>query len=66
MGKSTKVTFTGLNHRGEGVARTIQGKIVFVPDALPGEEALIQVKEEKNKWSRGELEKILLSSPYPS
>ncbi|RJX25118.1 MAG: 23S rRNA (uracil(1939)-C(5))-methyltransferase RlmD [Dethiobacter sp.] len=64
MGKSTKVTFTGLNHRGEGVARTAEGKIVFVPYALPGEEALIQVKEEKKTWSRGELGEILYPSPY--
>ena len=42
---------TGINHKGEGVAR-LDGKVVFIPYALPGE--TVEVEIEQEKYSLGE------------
>lgn len=57
-----KVEVFDLSHRGEGVCR-VEGKVCFVPGLLPGEEALIEITEEKARFSRGILIEVLKSSP---
>lgn len=42
VGKSEKVHISSINARGQGVAR-IDGYVVFVPGALPGEDCLVQI-----------------------
>lgn len=54
---------TGITHKGEGVAR-IDGKAVFVPFALPGEEIELTVIEDKRNYAYGRLEKIINASPH--
>ncbi|SHG61224.1 23S rRNA (uracil1939-C5)-methyltransferase [Thermosyntropha lipolytica DSM 11003] len=52
----------GITHKGEGVAR-INGKAVFIPFALPGEEVELDITEEKKNYAYGRLEKIIHPSP---
>ncbi len=43
-----------LDHQGRGIAK-INGKVVFVPNFLVGEEALIKITKDKKKYSEGEI-----------
>lgn len=51
-----------LNHSGEGVGRW-QGRVVFVPLAVPGEKVRAAVTEVKKRYLRARLEEVLSSSP---
>ena len=44
----------GFTHGGEGVAR-VDGKAVFVPGTLPGEDVELEVVEDHARWARGRL-----------
>ncbi|MCL1123978.1 23S rRNA (uracil(1939)-C(5))-methyltransferase RlmD [Shewanella surugensis] len=46
-----------LDHLGAGIAHH-QGKIVFIPEALPGESVTVQLTEQKKNFSRAKLIKI--------
>ena len=48
---------TGITQKGEGVIR-MQGKVCFVPGALPGEEISICELKEKKKFSRARIQEI--------
>ncbi len=52
---------TGLTAAGEGVAR-LDGLVVFVHGLLPGEKALVRIKESGKRFGRAELEKLRLPS----
>jgi 23S rRNA (uracil1939-C5)-methyltransferase len=52
---------TGFTHGGEGVAR-VEGKAVFVPDALPGERIRLRVTDDRKRWARAELLEVLQPS----
>jgi 23S rRNA (uracil1939-C5)-methyltransferase len=44
-----------LDLEAQGVARNAEGKVVFVEDALPGEEVRVVVKRRKNAWEQASL-----------
>jgi len=48
---------------GSGVGRDETGITTFVPGLLPGEIGSVTITERKKKWQRGELQKIIKSSP---
>ena len=48
-----------LDAEGRGVARTSEGKVVFVEGALPGEEVDFQVLRKKSSFEIGRLTKVL-------
>ncbi len=52
----------GITHRGEGVAR-INGKVAFIPFAIPGEEVEVEIIAEHTRFSRGKIKQILVPSP---
>jgi 23S rRNA (uracil1939-C5)-methyltransferase len=58
-----ELVITGISHNGEGVARN-DGKVIFVPYAIPGEIVLVDIIEDKKKFSRAVLRKIIKNSPY--
>jgi 23S rRNA (uracil1939-C5)-methyltransferase len=58
-----ELTIKGISHNGEGVARS-EGKVIFVPYAIPGEIVQVDIVEEKKKYSRAVLKKIIKNSPY--
>ncbi len=53
---------TRLDHLGAGIAQH-QGKVVFIPGALPGEKVTVQLTEQKKRHSRAKLLKLESSSP---
>ncbi len=58
---SVEVIVDGFAHGGEGVAR-IDGKVVLVAGALPGERVRVTVTEDHPRWSRARLDEVLLAS----
>ena len=59
--QTINVTVTDLDPFGQGVAKH-QGKTVFVPGVLPGEDAEIRLTEDKRQYARGELKRLLTHS----
>ncbi|SHJ12118.1 23S rRNA (uracil(1939)-C(5))-methyltransferase RlmD [Desulfofundulus thermosubterraneus] len=51
-----------LSHRGEGVGRW-QGRVVFVPLAVPGDRVRATVVEVKKKYLQARLEEVLVPGP---
>jgi tRNA/tmRNA/rRNA uracil-C5-methylase (TrmA/RlmC/RlmD family) len=58
----TEVAIDGFAHGGEGVGR-IDGKVVLVAGALPGERVRVDVIEDHPRWSRARLVEVLVPSP---
>lgn len=48
---------------GEAVAREADGRVVFIPGALPGEQVLVELVEEKRSFARGHLLEVRQPSP---
>ncbi|HZK10426.1 MAG TPA: class I SAM-dependent RNA methyltransferase [Clostridia bacterium] len=57
------VKIRDLNHSGEGVG-LLGKKVCFIPGLLPGEEALIEVTENKKNYARGRVKEILHFSEH--
>lgn len=55
--KHQLLTIERLDHHGDGVG-FLQKKPVFVPGTLPGEQALVQLTEQKRQYARGQLIKL--------
>lgn len=47
-----------LDLEGQGVAHNVEGKVVFIDGALPGEEVRVRVTRRKNNWERAELQEL--------
>lgn len=56
------VTIDSLDAAGQGVARS-NGKAIFVEGLLPGEQALIELVEEKSRFAKAKVVKRLSTSP---
>ena len=56
-----EVIVDGFAHGGEGVGR-IDGKVVLVAGALPGERVRVSITENHPRWSRARLVEVLLPS----
>ncbi len=56
-----KIKINNLDHLGRGIGR-IDGKVVFVNNALPDEEVEIKITKEKKKFSEGVVTNIIKSS----
>lgn len=60
--QTIKLSFADITHDGNGVGK-INGYPVFVPNALPGEEAKIKVIKVKKNFAIGKRLELLTSSP---
>ena len=58
-----KVTFEKLVFGGDCLGRLPDGRAVFVPFALPGEVAEIEIIESKERFARGRVVNLLVKSP---
>lgn len=58
-----KITARSIAYGGEGVGLTDQGKVCFVRGLLPGETAEVGITEDKKRFARGEIEKLLSTVP---
>ena len=54
-------TITALSHEGRGISR-IDGKTVFIDNALPGEVVRFQYKRTRDKFDEGVAQEILIAS----
>ena len=63
MRKRFELHLTDMAHGGDALGRH-EGKVVFVPYAIPGEEALVEIVEDKGRYARGRLVEILSPSPH--
>ena len=56
------VAIEDLSHEGRGIAR-IEGKTVFVDNALPGEQVRMRYTRRRRRFDEGRAEEILAASP---
>ena len=62
MNTTLTLTLTGIAHGGEAFGHH-DGKIVFVPYTIPGEIVEVEIVEEKPRWARARLVRLLEQSP---
>jgi len=62
MEQIIELTLDAIAHGGEAIGRHA-GKVIFVPYAIPGERVAVEILEEKERWARGRLVRVLQSSP---
>lgn len=58
---AVEVTINGLSHEGRGVGK-IEGKTVFVQDALPGETVSINITKRRGKFDEADTLEVLSAS----
>jgi 23S rRNA (uracil1939-C5)-methyltransferase len=49
---------------GEAIGHLPDGRVIFVPRMLPEESALVTVQQDKRDFARGDLERLLKTSPH--
>ena len=59
---TTRLEITGLAHGGDALGR-IDGKVVFVPDALPGEVVDVEITTDRTDFAKAELRSVVEESP---
>jgi 23S rRNA (uracil1939-C5)-methyltransferase len=55
---------TGATSDGDALGREASGRVVFVPDALPGERVRVEIVSERPKSAIGDLVEVLEPSPH--
>ncbi|NWG02007.1 MAG: 23S rRNA (uracil(1939)-C(5))-methyltransferase RlmD [Syntrophaceae bacterium] len=63
MAKKIRVRIESVAFKGYGVAR-VQGKVVFVPHTMTGDEAWIELMEEKKRYSMGRIVQMIKPAPW--
>lgn len=61
--KTLTVTVESLTNEGDGVAR-VEGKATFVPHTAPGDKVQIKVTEDRRRFSRARVVKLIEPSPH--
>jgi 23S rRNA (uracil1939-C5)-methyltransferase len=59
-----QVTVTALGGLGDGIARLDDGRVVLVPDAVPGDRLVIEQLPQSRGTLRGKIAEILTPSPH--
>ena len=63
MTSTFDVRINSLAYGGDALGRLPDGRVVFVPYAIPGEMVRISITEDKPRHARGELVEVLEASP---
>jgi 23S rRNA (uracil1939-C5)-methyltransferase len=63
QGDVIELELDAIGHLGQALGRH-EGKVVFVPYAIPGERARVRIVEDRRRWARGELLDLLSPSPH--
>ena len=58
-----RLTFTDIAHGGSAIGRDKNGRLHFVPYAIPGETAEVRITSQNSKFTRAELQRITAPSP---
>ena len=62
MDRIIELTLDGIAHGGEALGRH-DGKVIFVPYAIPGERVRVALVEERERWARARLTQVIAASP---
>lgn len=60
---SEEVRIETLAYGGDGVGHLEDGRAVFVPMTCPGDVALVEVKQSKERWAKGKAAELVTASP---
>jgi 23S rRNA (uracil1939-C5)-methyltransferase len=63
QGDLVEVAIADLNDTGDGVGR-VNGRVVFVPDTVPGDRVLVRLVRVKSQYAHGKLYQLLEPSPH--
>lgn len=63
QGQQLEIEITDLTDDGNGVGR-YQDRVVFVPDAVPGDRLRVRLVRVKSKYAEGKVQDILEASPH--
>lgn len=63
QGQLVEMTIADLNDTGEGVGR-LEGRVVFVPDTVPGDRVLVRLVHVKSNYAIAKLHQLLEKSPH--
>ncbi|HEY43565.1 MAG TPA: TRAM domain-containing protein, partial [Anaerolineae bacterium] len=58
-----EINLSGLAYGGDAFGRDADGRMVFVPFALPGERVKVEIVEAHQRWARGQLVQVIETSP---
>lgn len=64
QGDLIEVTITDLSDTGDGVGRCEDDRVVFVPDTVPGDRAVVRLTHVKPNYAHGKCKEILQPSPH--
>jgi 23S rRNA (uracil1939-C5)-methyltransferase len=59
-----ELDLTGMGYGGEALGRDEQGRMTFVPFAMPGERVKVQIVERHKRWARARLLQVMEPSPH--
>lgn len=62
MTSTVDVRIDNLTYGGDGLGRLVDGRVVFVPYAIPGELVRLKLVEDKPRYARAELVEVLEAS----
>ena len=63
MAETLGVTLSGMAYGGDALGRSADGRVIFVPFGLPGEEVRVELTEVHKSWARARLAEVLTASP---
>lgn len=63
QGELIEVTIADLSDTGDGVGR-FDERVVFVPDTVPGDRAIVRLLHVKSQYAHGKLQQLLQPSPH--
>jgi 23S rRNA (uracil1939-C5)-methyltransferase len=64
MDETIELELTGHAYGGEALGRAPDGRMVFVPYAIPGEKVRVAVSDAHQHWARARLVEVLRPSPH--
>lgn len=57
------IEITRIAHGGEGIGQLDDGRVVFIPGAIPGDTVEAAVTKSKKRWARADLTEVVKASP---
>lgn len=63
QGDLITLDITDLSHTGDGIGK-LDGKVVFVPNTVTGDRALVRLIKVKKQYAYGKVKELLIASPY--
>jgi 23S rRNA (uracil1939-C5)-methyltransferase len=61
--ESVDLTVDGIALGGDGVGRTEEGRVVFIPGTVPGDRVRAELTERRKRWARGRVVELYEAGP---